>query len=586
MTWSVRAGSAPTRPSSATGSRRARSVPCSVLLGQPHQDPPRELLPLLGQRRERALGRARHRAGDTAGGEVARQGQRPVAPSLPGLRERRRQQRQRPRAAEDVAHRDVGQVGLDRRARPPGRAPRRPARSSVSVIGGTITRAPCSALRQVGVLGQPTDVVAADDQHAAGDDVVRTAARARCRGTPPAPRPGCPADQSCSSWSQTSTHRCRRRVLAGQRRQGVDGLAPGHDHERLPRRRCPAARPIASAGSRPARTTDDLPAPLDPDTTSSRWSTRAVTRVRDQPVAAAEHRGVVELVAGQPLVGAPGDGRPRRRRLGAARRRRGRGRARGPGPGSPARARAAAAPGSTPSSSSSTAARGADRLQRVALPPAAVERQRVQRPPALVQRLLADQPPELGHRLGVAAEGELGLPERLQAVVADRPRAAPARRRGRRRPASRRTGGRARGRAPRAAGRRPRLDVAGRQQRPATGRQVGERGRVQLVALQRERVAVVAADDVPARASPCGRSGSSAVRSRTTWACSDLRPVRGGAPSQSASSSRSTLTEAGNAAARTASSRRSFAPGDARRPCRRRPRTSSGPRTAHCICSG
>ena len=40
--------------------------------------------------------------------------------------------------------------------------------------------------------------------------------------------------------------------------------------------------------------------------------------------------------------------------------------------------------------------------------------------------------------------------------------------------------------------------VAGRQQRPAPGGEVGEGGRVQLLALQRQRVSVVPADDVTA----------------------------------------------------------------------------------------
>ena len=81
---------------------------------------------------------------------------------------------------------------------------------------------------------------------------------------------------------------------------------------------------------------------------------------------------------------------------------------------------------------------------------------------------------------------------------------------------------------------------------------------------------------------PRGRPGSSALRSRTTCACSDLRALGGASPSHSWSTRRSTVTAAGWAATSMASSRRSLAPGTASK-VPPSSRTSSDPRTPHLM---
>ena len=81
---------------------------------------------LARQRGERRLRRARHRAGDAAGREVARQRQRAVRGAAPTSPPAPSTAAAAPRSAEDVAHRDVGELRLDRAARPPAPAPRRP----------------------------------------------------------------------------------------------------------------------------------------------------------------------------------------------------------------------------------------------------------------------------------------------------------------------------------------------------------------------------------------------------------------------------------------------------------------------------
>ena len=208
--------------------------------------------------------------------------------------------------------------------------------------------------------------------------------------------------------------------LAGQRRQRVDGSGTGHDARAAATARCRAPPPPRSAGTSPARTTDDFPAPLDPDTTISRWSTRAVTRVptsRSRPRKAA---GVVDLVAGQPLVGAarPTDGVGRRR---APRDRAARGKV-------------------------ERRVLGQDRLLQLTQPDARVDPELLgqhrprpsaarpaPRPGARSGRAPARAAPtsfscsgcsatsrsQLGDRLGVPTEGELGLPVGLGGVVVD-----------------------------------------------------------------------------------------------------------------------------------------------------------------------
>ena len=139
-------------------------------------------------------------------------------------------------------------------------------------------------------------------------------------------------------------------------------------------------------------------------------------------------------------------------------------------------------------------------VEGVALPPAAVERQCEQRPPALVQRVLLHQPLQLGDGLGVAAQRELGLPERLGRVRPD------ALEPGALRLQAGRVGPVGEGLSPPQVQRL--AQEVGRccwitrgQLRPAAGGQVGERRRVEPVPVDHEGVPVVPPRDVAARRS-------------------------------------------------------------------------------------
>ena len=430
------------------------------------------------------------------------------------------------------------------------------------------------------MLGQPAHVVAPHHQHAPDDDLVLEQPQQGVEERRTFPGRGAGRPQLLQLVADEQ-HRCRRGVFSGERRQAVDGSRPRHDDERLPLlapREGAGTQRRHQAGAHHRR----LPRAAGPGHDQQPVVHQRGDQRADEPVAPAEDRGVGGLVAGEPLVGTARDGRRRRWRGSRTARRRVEVER---GVLVQDRLLQLAQPGAglDPELVDQHTARAAERLEGVGLPPAAVERQRLQRPPRLVQRPLADQPAQLRHGLGMAAEGELGLPVRLQAVVADTLEAFPlVLEVGGVRPVGVRT--------PAPEAQRPAqqvvggLDLAGRRAAPGPGprgrrtrSRPGGRGPVRA----RTRRAVVR------RAGPASRwagPGSRAVRSRTTCACSDLRPVRGGAPSHSTSSSRSTLTEAGEAAARAASSRRSLAPGTATT-VSSSPRTSSGPRTASCIRS-
>ena len=108
------------------------------------------------------------------------------------------------------------------------------------------------------------------------------------------------------------------------------------------RRRC--GPPAASAGISPARTSDDLPHPDGPVTTSSGVLSSRSMQCGDLAVTAEEHLRVGDVIGHQPLVRAM----LRHRRRGRAQRATSR-----PGPGSPAPTPTSSAPGSMPSCSTS-----------------------------------------------------------------------------------------------------------------------------------------------------------------------------------------------------------------------------------------
>jgi len=131
------------------------------------------------------------------------------------------------------------------------------------------------------VLGEPADVVAADHQDAPGCDTVRQEAEHGVEES-------VSLDLLRSRRPQLfeliahEQHRLGRGLLSGKPREASTALPPGVSticvHPRLP-----DSAPADSAGSSPARTTDDLPAPLDPVTTSNGLSTRDATSLATSP---------------------------------------------------------------------------------------------------------------------------------------------------------------------------------------------------------------------------------------------------------------------------------------------------------------
>ena len=146
--------------------------PAVVDVGEPHEQAAGQLPPGVVQRAVGGLGRPGERAGDAAGLQVAGEREPVAAAPLPGADQRRRQQRQRARPAQDVGDDGVEQLGIRPSGRPSAAGSRTISRSSASVSAGTSTSAPPSRSVNAGVLRQPPDVVAAHDRDAAGDDPV------------------------------------------------------------------------------------------------------------------------------------------------------------------------------------------------------------------------------------------------------------------------------------------------------------------------------------------------------------------------------------------------------------------------------
>ena len=83
---------------------------------QSEQDPTRRRLDIRGHRRPRVLGQAGDGAGDAAGQGVAGQGELVASAPLPGFRQRRRHQRERPERVRGIGDDLVGQRPFDRQS--------------------------------------------------------------------------------------------------------------------------------------------------------------------------------------------------------------------------------------------------------------------------------------------------------------------------------------------------------------------------------------------------------------------------------------------------------------------------------------
>ena len=212
--------------------------------------------------------------------------------------------------------------------------------------------------------------------------------------------------------------------------------------------------------------------------------------------------------------------------------------------------------GSIPSSSVS-AARVLVGLERLRLPPGAVQGEHQLRAEALAQGMLGDERLELADQAACrpARDRRRSAPRGRRAVAPRGGRSRPARSAGRR---TRRAGARARARAP------PRG--------PPSATSASKRSRSSSPRLDAQQVA--------------GRPRlepllPSALRSRETYTCSAFAPVSGASSSQRASIRRSVETTSFACRSRTASSARCLAP--PRSTCRPSSRTSSGPRILNSI---
>ena len=108
-------------------------------------------------------------------------------------------------------------------------------------------------------------------------------------------------------------HAAARRRPRSPRRSSRSGCSPGPHDAPASRSSLPGRTPSASAGSSPARSTEDLPLPDGPTTPEQRRADQPRDQLGDQPLAAEEVRRVRDVERRQPLERARAPAPPRRR---------------------------------------------------------------------------------------------------------------------------------------------------------------------------------------------------------------------------------------------------------------------------------
>ena len=344
---------------------------------EPEEDDPRGRLLRVGELAVGVLGEAPDRAADAARRGQRRQPDRPAVAALPELDERRREQRQAARTALDLVDQPLDQRRLDREPGPRGRAldhravfvaTHRPdehlarrqllrERRAPRHSGRRSRRAARGPPRQSRLEPPPTSDSMNADRAAASSTLVNTSSnwstitqQARAlgqhRGGGERAGPGRPAAATAATRRGPRTRRDRARASA--RRPG----------RRITRTQLVSPRaPASIAGTRPARTADDLPLPDGPMTPRKPCSARRATisdtrRSRPKKTSASLTPNVA-----RPTNGQASPDSTRRRAGAAARSARGRmrrrasrpaGPAMGPGAGSRPRAPAGCATGRGP----------------------------------------------------------------------------------------------------------------------------------------------------------------------------------------------------------------------------------------------
>ena len=212
----------------------------------------------------------------------------PVA-VLPELEQRGRQQRQRARPALDVGEQRVDELGLDLQAGAPrGQLDR--AAQLVAAHRPDEHVAGAEQPRELRVLRAAAVEVGADgDQHERARRIASAATSASAN-----------AARSSSSRqareqllelvdgddSRPSASRRPSSAAAGARRAAARAIG---------QRSLPGSTPAASAASSPARSADDLPLPDGPTMPSQRRAGEPRDQLRDEPLAAEEVAGVVDV---------------------------------------------------------------------------------------------------------------------------------------------------------------------------------------------------------------------------------------------------------------------------------------------------
>ena len=335
----VSAGSAPTARQLGDRQPAGPQRPVLVLLRQPDEDPPGPLLLLVGQRGVDLLGGAADRAGDAAGREVARQGQRRRPAAVP------RSARAPSRAAAAPPTGPGRPVPRRRsvRAPPLGPLPRRGLlappdaarpRSSAAPSPGRpsirCARSACSASRPRWSPRTTSTHRATTSSSSSPSDGVeeRRSVRRVGLGRPELFQLVAHQDHRASvASSPVSGARASTARDPGTTTSGLPRLAPGK-RPRAERRQQPGPHHRGLPGAAGARRPRCI-----------RWSTRAVTSVLTSRSRPRNAVGVLHLVAGEPLVRAALTAAPAAG-LGVCGTGAARGRGRGPAPGPPARARA------------------------------------------------------------------------------------------------------------------------------------------------------------------------------------------------------------------------------------------------------
>ncbi len=417
VTSRARTSRATTRSRAGSPRERARRAPGTGRARRRATARPGAAAPTAGSLRCRAGGsrrggrRSGRRRPDAAGGPVALDGEHPPS-----------RRRHVSASAWDSSGRAPGSPSVSRTSRSTSPGSRRSpacaagpsmaARRASPVSGPTRCR-PCSARRaNAGVGAEAGEVVGPHRDHdrRPSRGVARPDRRRRRRRSSGVVAEG----EQLLELVDDERPRCRL-AAANALVSAASGSAPGTNSDDSLPRRC-------SAGTSPARTSDDLPHPDGPATTSSGLAAQPLQAGGDLGVAAEEAVDVADVVGRQALVRAllaiaGGSALPGQRR--------------GPGAGSPPPAPPARGPGRCPSCSTSVRRARLQRPQRVGLAAAAVLGQGQDRPAPLPQRLLArpgprprPRPPDARRR---RAGRRAGPPRRCGAAPpGGRPRCGPA----------------------------------------------------------------------------------------------------------------------------------------------------------------